>query len=237
MPGATNEVTFEGFILAGGVSSRMRRAKHLLDFGGLPLIVLTSGVVAPLVQRVTVIGANAYTVPAGIVVIPDDHFASRSEINRSNGPLDGIATALAHSRSTWNLILACDMPYLSAEWLGWLLNRAVNSTAEAVVPRTKRGLEPLAAVYRRDCQRKIVEELSRGVRKATDALKQVDLEILNETEWREMDPDGLVLKNMNTPADYEAAQTWFREKGFMRRTNEIQSVRQPLRGLRRPTRR
>jgi molybdopterin-guanine dinucleotide biosynthesis protein A len=66
------------------------------------------------------------------------------------GPLAGIATALAVTQSRWNLIVACDLPYLSAEWLDWLLSRARRSRGDAVVPRTEHGIEPLAAVYRRE---------------------------------------------------------------------------------------
>ena len=55
--------SFEAFILAGGVSSRMRRAKHLLDFGGVPLILQTTRLVAPLVRKITIIGARRNTVP------------------------------------------------------------------------------------------------------------------------------------------------------------------------------
>lgn len=210
-----NSRSFEAFILAGGVSSRMRRAKHLLDFGGVPLILQTTRLVAPLVRKITVIGARRNTVPVGIRTIPDDDFGIRSEVNRRNGPLAGIVTALSHSHATWNLILACDMPYLNIRWLTWLLNRAANSSAEVVIPRTPRGMEPLAAVYHRDCCNTFAHSLMRRVPKITDTLKLLRLEVLKETEWREFDPEGLVLNNLNTPSDYRQAQTWFRDQGYI----------------------
>jgi len=121
----------------------------------------------------------------------------------------GIATALRAAKSPWNLILACDLPYLTSEWLDWLLSRAVHSAAQIVMPRTSRGLEPLAAVYRRECAASIVAALERGIRKVTDAMAEFQTECLLESDWSELDPDGRVLRNMNAPADYEEARQWF----------------------------
>ncbi|HKQ86765.1 MAG TPA: molybdenum cofactor guanylyltransferase [Candidatus Acidoferrales bacterium] len=220
-------LSFEAFILAGGVSSRMRRAKHLLDFGGVPLILQTARLVAPLVRKITVIGAKRNTVPVGIRAIPDDDFGIRSEVNSRNGPLAGIVTALSHSHSAWNLIVACDMPYLNIRWLAWLLDRAAKSDAEVVIPRTTRGVEPLAAVYHRDCANPVARSLLRRVPKIVDALKLLRLEILNEPEWREFDPDGLVLNNLNTPTEYEQAQTWFRNQGYLTVGGKLERTPQP----------
>jgi molybdopterin-guanine dinucleotide biosynthesis protein A len=205
----------------------MQRAKHLLDFGGVPLILQTARLVMPLVRKITVIGARRNTVPVGIRTIPDDDFGIRSEVNSRSGPLAGIVTALSHSGATWNLILACDMPYLNIGWLAWLLNRAANSGAEAVIPRTRRGFEPLAAVYHRDCCNVFAQSLMRRVPKITDALKLLRLEIVKEAEWREFDPDGLVINNLNTPADYRQAQAWFRDQGYITIGGKLERTPQP----------
>lgn len=53
------------------------------------------------------------------------------------------------------------------------------------------------------------------VPKLRDTLKLLRLEAVNETEWRELDPDGLVVRNLNTPVDYQQAQAWFRDQGYL----------------------
>jgi hypothetical protein len=42
----------------------------------------------------------------------------------------------------------------------------------------------------------------------TDATEQLRTEFVTEREWRHIDPDGRVLRNMNSPQDYEEARKW-----------------------------
>ncbi|HTZ74177.1 MAG TPA: molybdenum cofactor guanylyltransferase [Candidatus Aquilonibacter sp.] len=198
----------EAFILAGGTSSRMGRAKHLLDFEGEPLICRMAEIAKPLVKSVAIVGATEIHLPAAIRAIPDDDLGIPREEGRSNGPLVGIATALAHSRSEWNLILACDLPYVTRDWLAWLFRRAATSQAQIVMPVTDRGPEPLAAIYRRNCRQTIIRSLEDGIRKVTAAVSRLEVETVHQSEWRHIDPEDLVLRNMNNPADYEEARLW-----------------------------
>jgi len=189
----------------------MGRDKGLLDFGGVPLILHTARLLDPLVAKVTVVGSPDRYAALGLHAIPDegDAQAQGGLGKTTRGPLAGIAAALAATSSRWNLIVACDLPYLSQEWLDWLLSRALRSRGEAVVPRSERGIEPLAAVYRRECREPIAAALARGVRKISDAIEELRLDFVYPREWRQIDPNGLVLRNMNAPEDYEEAQKWW----------------------------
>lgn len=214
----------------------MGRDKGLLEFGGAPLVVHLARRIEPLVACVKLVGApRAYSRLGPPIILDqepcqepnqesDQELAGRgSKVRR--GPLAGIAAALAATQSPWNLIVACDLPYLSGGWLRWLLLRAQESRAQAVVPRTERGLEPLAGAYRRECGPVIEAALARGERKVTDVLEELRIERVYPREWRAHDPQGLVLKNMNTPADYEEARKWWDAQ----QTRE----RQPARNMRR----
>jgi molybdopterin-guanine dinucleotide biosynthesis protein A len=195
----------------------MGRDKGLLRFGGIPLIVHTVRRLEPLVVRVTVVGVPRHYASLGLRTIQDHGAASEATKKIRRGPLAGMAAALDSTRSAWNLIVACDLPYLSAEWLDWLLARAVASGAQAVVPRTARGFEPLAAVYRRECRAVIAAALARGERKVTDVLRELRVETVHSREWRNLDPRALVLKNMNAPEDYERAKRWWKGERSRRR--------------------
>lgn len=200
---------FEGFVLAGGVSSRMGVDKGLLTLGGAPLVVRTARLIESLVYQVTVIGPIEKYGDMQFRVVPDRDFGASVATGRSKGPLFGIATALANSISTWNLIVGCDLPYLTREWVAWFLERAARSNAQVVVPQTAKGLEPLAAVYRKDCFPAVERSLTSGVRRVTEALRGVMLDVVPEEEWAALDPSGIVLKNMNAPAEYEEARMWW----------------------------
>lgn len=204
----------DAFILAGGVSSRMGRTKSLLEFGGIPLIYIAAGIVKPLVDSVIVVGPPEPYVHLGLETIADQEFGIASEHGRSKGPLIGIATALRSAQKPWNLILACDLPYLNRRWLAWLIARGIHSEAQVVLPQTSRGSEPLAAMYRAECAGPLVQEISRGVCKVIEALGALRVEAVTDREWKRFDADGSVLKNMNTHADYEFAQLWWNSKGI-----------------------
>jgi molybdopterin-guanine dinucleotide biosynthesis protein A len=226
-----------GFILAGGASSRMGRDKGLLDFGGVPLILHTARLLEPLVSQVTVVGSPGKYAKLGLREIADDAQARRGLDRSGCGPLAGIAAALAATRSSWNLIVACDLPYLSAKWLEWLLSRALRSRGEAVVPRTERGIEPLAAVYRRECGGPIAAALARGVRKVSDAIEELRLDFVYPREWRGIDPNGRVLRNMNAPGDYEEALKWWAAEGLRENEHVRKLQRAPKRQRRSAPRR
>src|SRR5215469_5207989 len=134
------------FILAGGASARMGTEKGLLAFGGEPLIKRTARLLEPLVRDVAVLGRPELYSHLGLRTIPDKlvRDTSGSEVRAS---LVGVVTALTSTTSTWSLVLACDLPYLTRDWIAWLLARALASKSQIVMPRTSGGLEPLAAVY------------------------------------------------------------------------------------------
>jgi molybdopterin-guanine dinucleotide biosynthesis protein A len=203
----------------------MGRDKGLLDFSGVPLILHTARLLEPLVAEVTVVGSRARYASLGLRVIAD---ADQAQVHKKRekigmGPLAGIATALSATQLPWNLIVACDLPYLSAKWIDWLLSRALRSHGDVVIPRTEHGIEPLAAVYRRDCHASIAAALGRGVRKVSEAIEGLQADVVPASEWREAEPSELILKNMNAPGDYEKARQWW----LAGRTSENAHVRKP----------
>jgi len=176
----------------------MGRSKAALEVDGTPMLVRTARLVESVVGSATVIGSLRDSQSFGLRVTADDWPGA--------GPLGGIATALRVSRAPWSLIAACDLPYLTEPWLEFLVARALASQADAVVPMNTRGAEPLCAVYNERCEPAIRGALERGVRKVTDGLKDVLVELIDPFEWKAFDSEGMLFKNMNTPEDYEEAR-------------------------------
>jgi molybdopterin-guanine dinucleotide biosynthesis protein A len=190
-------VPIASFILAGGVSSRMKRDKALLEIEGSPLLIRTARLLESVGGVPSVIGDPAAYASFGMPVIADDWPGA--------GPLGGIATALRASGAEWNLVVACDLPYLTREWLDFLVTRAKASAADAVLPMNALGAEPLCAMYHQRGEPAIRAALGSGVRKVTDGLQKIRVESIAPAEWKPFDSEGLLFKNMNLPRDYQEA--------------------------------
>src|ERR1700689_300760 len=131
----------EAFILAGGQSSRMGRDKAMLEIGGTPLLTRAAQMLKPLAANVMVVGEERRAAEFGLPVLTDYWPGA--------GPLGAIATALMSASCPWAFVLACDMPFVNADWLAWLFERAISAppdSFDALVPATVNGLEPLCAI-------------------------------------------------------------------------------------------
>lgn len=194
----------------------MGRSKAALELGGVAMLLRTARLVEAVAGAPTVIGSQGDGDSFGLATIGDDAAGM--------GPLGGIATALKASEAPWNLIVACDLPYLTAPWLGFLIKRAVASHADAVMPMNTRGAEPLCAMYHKRCEEAIRAALARGVRKVTDGLQDVLVELIDPFEWKAFDSEGLLFKNMNSPEDYEEARRRFEQRGpALKRDSSLRS--------------
>jgi FdhD protein len=98
------------------------------------------------------------------------------------------------------------MPFLTSEWLAYLVERATASSAEVVVPKSGHGLEPLCACWRTEAAEALRCAFEQGTRRVSEAMKQLRMEVLDVTRWKRFDSAGRLFWNMNTPADYEEAR-------------------------------
>jgi molybdopterin-guanine dinucleotide biosynthesis protein A len=179
---------YAGFVLVGGNSSRMGRDKALLDCRGRPLAARVASEVREAAGSVRLVGPPERYARLGFEVV--------SDIEPGRGPLGGIRTALRVSEADWNLVVACDMPSLTSEFLRKLLAEAERSEADALMPVSPAGLpEPLCAVYRRDCLPAVETALREGRLKTSDAFLSARIVRLDvgEGDW---------FANMNTPEEW-----------------------------------
>jgi molybdopterin-guanine dinucleotide biosynthesis protein A len=192
-----------GYVLAGGASSRFGFDKARAEFNGETMLARTCRLVK------TATGSASVVAPAGRYSVSDARVVA--EAWPGEGPLGGIISSLmdAHKRNhahAWCLIISCDMPFLTSQWLTYLVERARESAASVVVPRSTHGLEPLCACWHTCGTSKLQYAFEDGVRKITDAMKHLETEVLDETHWKRFDSAGRLFWNMNTPADYDEAK-------------------------------
>src|SRR5436309_12456781 len=203
MTGGKNDIGIAGYILAGGGSTRFGRDKALVEVGGRPMLER----MIELLRRVT----NQVR----IVAVPSKYAAFGAEIVEDRwpgeGPLGGIITALENAARSprgyeWNLIVSCDMPFLTPDWLQFLANRAAKSNAQVVFPHSASGPEPLCACWQTAAAAKLRSGFARGVRKVTEGIALLRAEVLDEADGKRFDSAGRLFWNMNTAEDYEEAR-------------------------------
>ena len=191
-----------GYVLAGGGSTRFERDKALAEINGTPMVSRMRELLANVTGGVNVVAAPGKYTNLGVSDLKDRW--------PGEGPLGGIITALIATAESggaeWSLIVGCDMPFLTREWLSYLVERALASPAEVVVPRSANGLEPLCACWRSSGTETLQRAFGSGIRKVTQAMKQLPMEVIDESDWKRFDSAGRLFWNMNTAADYDEAK-------------------------------
>ena len=190
----THDRQLTAAILAGGQARRFGGInKGTLPLGGAHIVDRQLAALRAVAGSVFVVGAAAPVWSArGLTVVPDEI--------PGMGPLGGIYTAIVRSPSDRTLVVACDMPFLSAEVL---VRMAAIDDADLVIPKSARGHEPLCAIYTRACLPDIRARLARGALQA----RRLPLGL----RIAEIGPDLLgmderLFVNVNTPHDYERAK-------------------------------
>lgn len=130
-----------GVILAGGKSSRMGTDKGLLELNGKKIIEHIISAIQPVVDEIIIISNTDNYDYLGLKVY--------SDIIKDRGPLSGIHSALSYSTNDMNLIVSCDMPFISSELLSYIVANAFD--CEIAVPMYNGYAEPLCAVYSKKC--------------------------------------------------------------------------------------
>ncbi len=121
-----------------------------------------------------------------------------------SGPLGGLDAALTAARDEEVLVLACDMPFVTAPFLRYLLDLAAEH--DVVVPRTERGFHPLCAAYTRRCHSVVRQQLAARRLALSELLGLFDEVAVRVVEAHEIERFGnaeWLLANVNTPDDLD----------------------------------
>lgn len=176
-----------GAVLAGGRSSRMGRDKAFLLLDGVPLVARQTALLGSLGLEDLLISGRAgidYAVPTARVVT--DPVADA-------GPLAGLAAVLAAVRHPWVLVVAVDVPRLTATFLQRILDTGAGRIG--VAPHAPHGFEPLVALYPRALLPRIEAAL---------AERRLGLQALLADATR----DGLMIRMDLSDADLPLLANW-----------------------------
>jgi molybdenum cofactor guanylyltransferase len=212
-----------GVVLAGGRSRRMGQDKAMLTAGGPPLAELAARRLLAVCGEVLIADGQRQLV-AGFLSLPDQPV---------QGPAGGILAAAAARPGQPLLVLACDLPRVPVALLAMLAGRASRArggrpgpagsgaspavpgrggsgsparpAADLVVPRWRRGIEPLCALYQPAALAALAAAVRRGDA-APHRLRHVPglkVGYLEGPRLRRLGPPEELFLNLNTPLDLD----------------------------------
>jgi len=182
-----------GALLAGGRATRMGGApKGLLRVNGEPIAARSVSLFLRLFGRALVVANDPVPYAAlGVAIVPD--------LLRGRGAPGGLHAALASADTPWIFAAGCDMPFLEERPISWLAAR--REGVDAVIVRAGGRLEPLHAFWATACLPALERLLAGGEPSLQDLAAAVNARIVEEAEWRAVDPSGRSFANANTPED------------------------------------
>jgi molybdenum cofactor guanylyltransferase len=215
MAGDTTGPPVSIVILAGGQSRRMGRDKAFIEFDGRPLI-------ARVIERVRALSSDLIIVANSSQAF--ESFGTRlvGDVYPGKGSLGGLYSGLEAAREQYVVALACDMPFVNADLIAYLVSQAPGF--DVVIPRAKDpsgkskraprfhdliareiDLHPLHAIYAKSCMEPIRARLTADDLRIIGFLDSVRVRTVEQEDIDRYDPRHLSFFNLNTPEAIEIA--------------------------------
>ena len=188
-----------GVILAGGKNSRLPgKKKTFYQVGALSIL-----------ERLCMLFSKLFKETIIVVNEPEEFMGLDmmvvTDIIPARCVLAGLHAGLFYASYPYAYVTACDIPFASEAVIRHLVDR-VRPGDHVVIPRTDDGLEPLSAVYSRECLPLIEESLKNSIFKIKNFYKKKHVREVPVSVLRKLDPDMGFIFNVNTPADLEKAR-------------------------------
>ncbi|NTV83283.1 MAG: molybdenum cofactor guanylyltransferase [Bacteroidales bacterium] len=185
-----------GIILAGGQSRRMGMEKGLVIYKSQPLIHWSVAVFKEICDEILISSNSDCYRHLGFKVVPD--------IYPDCGPMGGIYSCLKNSTNDINLVLSCDMPFVTNEIFDHLLEKRGHSLI--CVPWHEQDMyEPLCGVYHNGALIKMNDFITGKNYKLPDLFKNIPFMPVRISEI-EPPLNKHYFLSINSPNDLELAR-------------------------------
>ncbi len=194
-------------VLAGGKGRRLKRDKVLENIGNINLLQRVVSCLSFYKSEIIIVTASKQSLP---VSLDYPKLRVEADIYPGKGPLGGIYTGLMASNHFYNFVVASDMPFLNRELISYMMK--LSADFDLVVPHLGDFVEPLHAVYSKNCVVPIENMLKRGILQIHLLFPLVKVKYIETNEIDKFDPGHLSFFNINTEADLKRARELLREK-------------------------
>lgn len=201
---AGENMKVSGVILAGGKSSRMGVDKSILP------ISKNKTMISNIVEIFTDIFEEVIVVSNQLNKYEIDNIREASDIYLGAGPLGGIHAGLVTSSNDYIFVVACDMPFIETNLIEYLIE--VGKGYDITVPIIANKIEPLFAVYSKNCKSYIEGLLKSNVYKVKELFSLVKVNYVDEQTLNKIVDIENVFYNVNTPEDYNNIKKRYRKE-------------------------
>lgn len=195
-------------ILAGGKSTRLGRNKLSELIGKQSLLERVVSSLLAFESEVIIVTAPDSSLPQ---LTEHSKIIFINDIYPGRGSIGGIYSGLMVSKSFYNLVVACDMPFLNLDLLKYMIKISIGY--DVVVPRVdNQTYEPLHAVYAKNCIEPLERLIKENVYRILELYPRVKVRYIENAEIDRFDPDHISFFNINTEADLKLGRELARKK-------------------------
>ncbi len=190
-----NSIT--GIVLAGGKSSRMGSDKSELKFRNQTFIEHSIKALEGITSDIIIVSNNEKHDSLGYTRIND--------VITDFGPVAGIYSGLFNSKTTYNIVLSCDIPLINTSTLQQLIN-AIDGKSDSIQFEYQNKTTPLIALYTKNCLSKFKHALENKVHRLQSVVNTCNPKNILLSE-----KDATHIQNINTQEDLKAIKETFEE--------------------------
>lgn len=190
-----------GAIICGGDSTRFGKDKRTLLIGKESFLevaikkisaICKEVLIAPRQKNNVTMSKNLYK---KLKIIEDE--------KNMHGPIAGVIASLKYASYENILILGCDFPLISVNFLRYLLEVAQNNPQKIIVPEVKNVIQPLVGVYKKNCIVIMIDWVQKNHDYSLKNFLRYNLHDIYVVKMNKTYDLEKELFNVNTPADYE----------------------------------
>ena len=193
-------------IQAGGRSTRMKTDKAWLMIGDQPMIEHVLQTAQQVTEKIIVVVNKNTPRTSDYQNLAAKYKATiLLDAHDFRGPLGGIETALLQLQEGESVLsLACDLPFVSKDFLRLLISIHQSNQAFLTVPTDGSGRpQMLCAIYSQRCLNEISGMLAADILKARLLSERVATNFVHFEKYTHLPGAEKFLTNLNTPEEYQ----------------------------------
>lgn len=190
-------------ILAGGRSSRFGSDKSQLKLNGRQVVEILAEEATKVCDEVLIVTDSGQKFAKADFLRNFPQVREIADNCVGMGPMGGLQAGLAAATNEICLLMACDMPLLNGELMGYFIDRA-EAEYQIALPQNGDDIEPMFGIYKKSLLPLVEKLLAEQRRSLLNLTKNAPTLLLPVADWRQAAGDRDVFFNVNYCEDYQS---------------------------------